>query len=149
MGYARLRSRGLRTLWVSETGVVGEAISCFPYLESLVIGGPKVTLMFDRIASAAHLKNLEIVRPITTESLRPFAHHSTLESLKLTSCGVADGALDDLGVRKLSLWHCRLMPYTLSNLSKRPQLVELRLEGIPLQPEDVAAITRSLVSERL
>ena len=43
----------LRTLWVSDTAVTGEAVSCFPRLESLIIGGPKVTVAFDRIASAA------------------------------------------------------------------------------------------------
>lgn len=133
----------LRKLWVFETSVTGEAVSGFPYLESLSIGGPNVTLMFDRIASAAHLKDLEITDSrITNDSLRPFKQHSTLESLELSSCDVAAGAFDELGVRKLGLWHCRLMPYTFANLSNLPQLAELRLEGITLLPEDVSAITQ-------
>ena len=99
----------LRKLWVDETGVAGEAVSSFPCLESLSIGGPNVTLVFDRIASATHLRDLEITYSrITVESLRPFRQHSTLESLELTSCDIAHGALDELGVQKLSLWHCHL-----------------------------------------
>ena len=131
----------LRTLWVAETGVTGEAVSCFPRLESLVIGGPKVTVVFDRIASAAHLKELQIDDSrIMTESLRPFAHHSTLESLVLWSCNIAAGALDELPVRTIRLRHCRLSPQALSHLSDLPQLTELELVGTPLQLEDISSI---------